>query len=84
MEDEESIKHAYITHEDLKNLNTIALDGPFFIIEAPKDTNIEYFTPRAINNDIQTNNEYPYQILFETKQNEIKVYLVSDKNQDLQ
>ena len=38
MEDEENIKHAYITHEDLKNLNSVALDGPFFIIEAPKDT----------------------------------------------
>lgn len=85
MEDEESIKHAYITHEDLKNLNSIALDGPFFIIEAPKDTNIEYLTPRVAGNEPQAQNtEYPYQILFETKHSEIKVYLVSDKSQDIQ
>jgi len=85
MEDEESIKHAYITHEDLKNLNSIALEGPFFIIEAPKDTNIEYLTPRNAGNEVQTQNtEYPYQILFETKHSEIKVYLVSDKNQEMQ
>ena len=85
MEDEDSIKHAYITHEDLKNLNSIALDGPFFIIEAPKDTNIEYLTPRVAGTETQAQNaEYPYQILFETKHSEIKVYLVSDKSQDIQ
>ncbi len=85
MEDEESIRHAYITHEDLKNLNSIALDGPFFIIEAPKDTNIEYLTPRVAGGDAQMQSaEYPYQILFETKHSEIKVYLVGDKNQDVQ
>jgi E2F transcription factor CC-MB domain len=85
MEDEESIKHAYITHEDLKNLSSAALDGPFFIIEAPKDTNIEYLTPRVAGTENQPQNaEYPYQILFETKHSEIKVYLVSDKSQDIQ
>jgi E2F/DP family winged-helix DNA-binding domain/E2F transcription factor CC-MB domain len=82
MEDEESVKHAYITHEDLKNLNSIALEGPFFIIEAPKDTNIEYMSPRGPEAGNSTN-DYPYQILFETKQSEIKVYLVSDKNQEV-
>jgi hypothetical protein len=80
MEDEDSIKHAYITHEDLKTLNTIALEGPFFIIEAPKDTSIEILTPREVEQPQR--NEYPYQILFETKQNEIKVYLVSDRNNE--
>ena len=82
MEDEESVKHAYITHEDLKNLNSIALEGPFFIIEAPKDTNIEYMSPRGPESGT-TSGDYPYQILFETKQSEIKVYLVSDKNQEV-
>lgn len=82
MEDEESVKHAYITHEDLKNLNSIALDGPFFIIEAPKDTNIEYMSPRGPEAGANPT-DYPYQILFETKQSEIKVYLVSDKGQEV-
>ena len=85
MEDEDSIKHAYITDEDLKNLNSIALDGPFFIIEAPKGTSIECLTPRMAENETQAQNtEYPYQILFETKHSEIKVYIVSDKSQDSQ
>lgn len=84
MEDEESIKHAYITHEDLKNLNSGSLQGPFFIIEAPKDTNIDYFTPRGRQNEMSGQRaEYPYQILFESKDREIKVYLVSEKNQDM-
>lgn len=80
MDDEESIKHTYITHEDLKSLNSMALEGPFFLIEAPKDTNIEYSAERAEGQST----DYPYQILFETKENEIKVYLVSDKNHDVQ
>lgn len=85
MEDERSIKYAYITHEDLKNLNSIALDGPFFIIEAPKDTSIDYFTPKLNNSDIAQNQktDLPYQILFESKDSEIKVYLVSEKNQEV-
>lgn len=85
MEDEESIKHAYITHEDLKNLNTIALDGPFFIIEAPKDTSIDYFTPKLQTSEHSQNSkaDYPYQILFESKDCEIKVYLVSEKNHEV-
>lgn len=68
MEDERSIKHAYITHEDLKNLNSIALDGPFFIIEAPKNTSIDYFTPKVNNSEIAQNQktDLPYQILFES------------------
>lgn len=85
MEDEESIKHAFITHEDLKNLNSVALDGPFFIIEAPKDTDVDYTTPRVGGFD-GTNQkaEYPYQILIESKTDEIKVYLVSEKSQEIQ
>ena len=85
MEDEKSIKYAYITHEDLKNLNTIALDGPFFIIEAPKDTSIDYFTPKINASELTQNQttDYPYQILFESKDNEIKVYQVSEKNQEV-
>jgi len=85
MEDERSIKYAYITHEDLKNLNSIALDGPFFIIEAPKDTSIDYFTPKLNNSEIAQNQktDLPYQILFESKDSEIKVYLVSEKNQEI-
>lgn len=85
MEDQESIKHAYITHEDLKNLNSVALDGPFFIIEAPKETDVDYTTPRLTGYDTTTQrSEYPYQILIESKTEEIKVYLVSEKNQDIQ
>ena len=61
MEDEENIKHAYITHEDLKNLNSVALDGPFFIIEAPKDTDVDYTSPRVTRPDSSTpKTEYPY------------------------
>ena len=76
IKDEDSIDYAYITHEDLKNLNSVALDGPFFIIEAPKETSIDYFTPKINNNELAQNQEteYPYQILFESKDSEIKVY----------
>lgn len=82
MEDEENIKHAYITHEDLKNLNSVALEGPFFIIEAPKDTDVDYTSPRVTRADgTSIKTEYPYQILIESKTEEIKVYLVSEKNE---
>lgn len=85
MEDEENIKHAYITHDDLKNLNSVALDGPFFIIEAPKDTDIDYTSPRIARTDGSTpKTEYPYQILIESKTEEIKVYLVSEKSDEKQ
>lgn len=85
MEDEESIKHAYMTYEDLKTLNSLEIDGPFFIIEAPKDTNIDILQPKFNSPEaVQSQNrDYPHQVYFESKDSEIKVYLVSEKNQEM-
>ena len=69
----------------MRNLNNISLEGPFFIVEAPKETQIDYFTPKPGNTEdlINDTSDCPYKIMFESEDKEIKVYLVSEKNQEL-
>ena len=64
MEDESTTKHAYINEEDLKSLNINSFDGPFFVIEAPKNTNMDYFSPKLDLVDLGRSEltENPYKI----------------------
>lgn len=72
--EQESLNYAYLKYSDFEHLEN---KDNFFIIKAPKGSTLE--VPLHGSNDDESEQEYPNQLFFSTKNGKIEFYILDKK-----